>query len=272
MEISEILVIAMFGTFMLLLFIGWGASAPNMSDGDASTPTFPGLMEAAALIFVAFTGYGRIATLAEEVRDPRRSIPPAIALTVAITALLYLGVGAVLVRWGMTGAKSLDLLFAGHAPGWLLGLLALAGAVAMAGVLLNLLIGLSRVVLAMGRRGDLPKTAARLDGQEPRVAIAIAAIIIGGLCLLGDLKLAWSFSAVTVLIYYAITNAAALRLPPDERLYPRWIAVAGLGGCAALALFVPPAYWLWTLVLLGATTLWRMALRQRVRSRDAAPD
>ena len=67
---------------------------------EAGTPAFAfsetqgmrGLLGGAALMFVAFTGYGRIATLGEEVRQPARTIPRAIILTLCISMVLYLGV------------------------------------------------------------------------------------------------------------------------------------------------------------------------------------
>ena len=112
-------------------------------------------LEATALMFVAYTGYGRIATLGEEVREPRRTIPLAIIVTLVLTALLYLGVCAVsLAHAEGQGFGSLSLL-AKKIGGAKLGMiLALGAALALLSVLLNLLLGLSRVALAMGRRGD----------------------------------------------------------------------------------------------------------------------
>ena len=110
---------------------------------------------------------------------------------------------------------------------------------AMLGVLLNLIIGLSRVVLAMGRRGDLPRGLAAIDHRKsPRNAVLVVGAAIGALVLIGDVKLTWTFSAFTVLLYYAITNAAALRLPPEHRRYPRAIAAFGLVACIGLAAFI----------------------------------
>jgi APA family basic amino acid/polyamine antiporter len=87
---------------------------------------------------------------------------------------------------------------------------------AMLGVMLNLLLGLSRVLLAMGRRSDMPSITSKL---------AVSVLVIGGivetLAATGSVKTTWTFSAFTVLIYYAITNLAALRLSQHERLYRR---------------------------------------------------
>lgn len=245
-------------------------------DGAANlTPFFPetdrgdpsAFFYATALMFVAFTGYGRIATMGEEVKDPRTSIPRAIVATLVVSAVLY-----ILVALVALGAVGVDR-FAGaaqdratplgvaaealEAPG--LGTLVAVGAVtAMLGVLLNLILGLSRVVLAMGRQGDLPPLFARLsgDGGAPSAAVVGVAVAIAGLALTGSVETTWAFSAFTVLIYYAITNLAALRLPKADRLYPRAFAVGGLAACLFLAFWVPPRIWLLGLVLIGGGLLW----------------
>ena len=132
---------------------------------DPKTLGFPNLFHATALMFVAYTGYGRIATLGEEVKNPRKTIPTAMIATLVVTMILYLSVGWVAI--GIVGADELaassekwvaPLLFAGASLNlpWLKSLLLFGAITAMLGVVLNLLLGLSRVVLAMSRRRDLP--------------------------------------------------------------------------------------------------------------------
>ena len=117
-----------------------------------------------------------------------------------------------------------------------------AGAcVAALGVLLNLVPGVSRTVLAMSRRQELPAGLAVIDHRHSspvRAELLVAAVVIG-LVALVDLSAVLGFSSVTVLTYYSITNAAALTLDGAERRFPRMLAVAGLVGCAALALALP---------------------------------
>ncbi|MDQ3339552.1 MAG: APC family permease [Myxococcota bacterium] len=198
-------------------------------------------LHASALLFVAFAGYGRIATLGEEVRDPQRTIPRAVILALIITLAIYIvvvcvGIGAVGAPAFAATATPLETASSNGAVRWII---ALAATTAMEGVLLNLVLGLSRVVLAMGRRGDLPRGLATIDDRKsPRNAVIVVGIAIGLLVLIGDVKLTWSVSAFSVLLYYAITNAAALRLPPEHRKYPRAIAAFGLVACIALAAFV----------------------------------
>lgn len=204
---------------------------------------------ASALMFVAYTGYGRIATMGEEVKEPRRTIPRAMITTLVVTMLLYVSVAFVAVA--LLGANGLSAATEGVAApleiaAKTLGipvlpqLLALGAMTAMLGVLLNLILGLSRVLLAMGRRGDMPKRFSKLNQAKttPTAAVIGMAIVVASLVLIGNVKLTWSFSAFTVLIYYAITNLAALRIPDDGRLYPKWISWLGLISCLALAFFV----------------------------------
>src|SRR5690606_3896542 len=205
----------------------------------------PGLLHATALMFVAYTGYGRIATLGEEVHDPGRSIPRAIIVTLVATAAIYALVAFVAVASaGASGlaeatkqaAAPLEVIARGFDIPGIAWLIAVGAVTAMLGVLLNLLLGLSRVVLAMARPGDMPALFAHVDDKpsSPVAAVLLVGGIIAGLAAFGSVKTTWSFSAFTVLVYYALTNLAALRPPPEARLYPRWIPAAGLVCCLGL--------------------------------------
>lgn len=232
---------------------GMSSNIEPFFSGSANDSTF-GFLQATALMFVAYTGYGRIATLGEEVHAPKRNIPRAIIVTLVVTAILYAAVAFVAVSSAGSAtlasatnqaAAPLELIARDFpVPG--VGLLVAVGAVtAMLGVLLNLLLGLSRVVLAMARRGDLPRMFARVDEQRssPLLAVLLVGAIIAGLTVMGNVRTTWSFSAFTVLVYYALTNLAALRLDPEQRLYPRWIAFTGFISCLGLAFWVEPAIW-----------------------------
>ncbi len=282
-------VIVSFTLLALIVFCLIGLSQlANANDQSHFTPFFKSseneaipLLYSTALMFVAYTGYGRIATMGEEVRNPRRTIPRAIIATLIVSAVLYIAVA--LAAIGAVGADNLSgiigngigngsnnatpletaaraMALHSHSSGlgsFLGPLIALAAITAMLGVLLNLVLGLSRVALAMGRRKDLPPMLAKLSAaQSPRAAIIFVGLIIAGLALIGDIKTVWSFSAFTVLIYYSITNLSALKLPPEQRLYPRFISWAGLIGCLSLAFFVPVHIWLIGLGLIGLGLIW----------------
>ena len=249
----------------LMIFVGTGFSSA-VKNKAAFQPLFDGgkltdLLQATALMFVAFTGYGRIATLGEEVAEPRRTIPRAVIVTLLISMALYLLVAFVGI--GVNGFENLDgslALASKSVSNAALPTVMLVGAtVAMVSVLLNLVLGLSRVVLAMGRRGDLPKATARISESTsvPAVAtVGVAVLIAVGVCV-GDVKLTWSFSAFTVLVYYAITNLCAIRMKPGERLYPIWPAYLGLAACLTLAFFVDWEIWLTGLGLIIFGLAWR---------------
>lgn len=271
----------------LLAFVAAGAGEAVAGAGERFLPFFAGgetdrgdlrgLLYATALMFVAYTGYGRIATLGEEVREPRRSIPRAIVATLVVTALLYVAVAAVgvgTVGWealaGATEREAAPLEVAARGLGvpGLAPLVAVGAVTAMLGVTLNLILGLSRVLLAMGRRGDLPRGLGRVDegGRTPRAAVLVAGAAIAGLAATGSVETTWSFSAFTVLLYYAITNLAALRLRGEERLFPRAVAWVGLGGCLFLAFWVDPPVWLAGLGVLGIGLAWHAWRRQTGRA------
>jgi basic amino acid/polyamine antiporter, APA family len=221
------------------------AAAPPALAADPASFAY-----ATALLFVAYTGYGRIATLGEEVRDPARVIPRAVIATLAVAAALYvavsagalLGVGseafAAATRAG--GAPLATVARAMGAP-WVAALVTVGAVTAMTAVLLNLVLGLSRVALAMARSGDLPVALALVTegSRSPARAVWAVGLTTTSLTLLGDLETTWAFSAFTVLVYYGITNVAALRLPAADRRYPALVAWVGLASCAGLAAFVP---------------------------------
>lgn len=130
---------------------------------------------------------------------------------------------------------------------------------AMLGVLLNLVLGLSRVWLAMGRRGDMPATLAGLSRRgQPTAAILLSGLLVAAVSLIGDISIAWSFSAMTVLLYYGLTNLAALRV--DRTRPTSWL---GLGSCVFLSFFVPLEIWLVGLTLIAAGLVWKTVFAGR---------
>ena len=259
------------------------AGLPNVASSRLLTPFFQtggvpawrALLEASALMFVAYTGYGRIATLGEEVRAPRRTIPRAIISTLLVVMTLYAVVALVAVsslgtaELALTGTQVAPLERAAatfnvpFTPFIVAPLIVAIGAMtAMLGVLLNLLLGLSRVLLAMGRRGDMPKGLGQLSADaSPTRAIITMTVFVALLALIGNVTITWSFSAFTVLAYYAITNAAALRLTKEERFFPAWVSVAGLLCCAGLAFFVQPWAWSIGLGLIAVGFAWQVLFR-----------
>jgi len=234
----------------------------------------PGFLEGCALMFVAYTGYGRIATMGEEIQDPKRNIPKAIVAVMVVTAVLYIGIALVSVgvagadqlgEWTRSDAAPLEsvLNHLGHSAS--AKVVAVGALTAMIGVLLNLLLGLSRVLLAMGRRLDMPGVFAGIRNETPVAAIIGVAVLIGIIALPGEVRISWSFSAFTVLVYYSLTNLSALNLPPEQRLYPRFFSWCGLASCLFLAFQVEPRIWLTGLGVLAVGLLWHVA-RKNIRA------
>lgn len=246
------------GTVLLSLiaFVVFGAPAisanPQNWQSALDGENLKNLLPATALMFVAFTGYGRIATLGEEVTEPRRTIPRAIIATLVTTTVIYIVVTWVALANAGNQFSSLALIAQTFSGPSLVKVLTAGATIAMASVLLNLVLGLSRVVLAMGRRCDLPKTTARITDSTkvPAVATIVVGCLITGLVYVGDMKLTWSFSAFTVLVYYALTNLCAIRLKIEERLYPSWVSYIGLFACLCLAVFVE-----WRIILAGLSLI-----------------
>lgn len=260
-QANAVVVTLAVGSLLVLVAV---ALPETIAAGSTDPGTTPDLFEAAALVFVAFTGYGRVATLGEEVRSPRRTIPRAVVVTLVVTAILYMLVAFVQSRLGVTtDVVGSPLIPIGESVGGsgLATLVRVGALAALVGVMLNLVLGLSRVVLAMGRRGDLPIRLARIDrgGRTPTAAVVAVAAVIGGFVLVGDIRTTWSFSALTVLAYYAITNLAALRQPAAERWVPALLPVLGLIGCLGLAVFIDPVMWLWGLALVVLGLMWHAA-------------
>lgn len=266
--------------FALLIFILLGSpSAVSNSSvylDFAFEGGWQGFFYASALMFVAYTGYGRIATMGEEVKNPRQTIPKAMIITLAVSMLLYSAVAFVAV--GLLGSTALsDAVSASNAPlevaaqalniPLLRQLIAMAAISAMLGVLLNLILGLSRVLMAMARRKDMPSFLAKLNpaGTTPTASVITMGIVIAVLVLVGNVKTTWSFSAFTVLIYYAITNLAALRISKENRLFPAWVSWAGLTSCLGLAFFVETRVLLTGFLLLALGLFW-FWFRQRYKS------
>ena len=254
---------------------GTGVATALIGKGWSEIESASALFHATALMFVAYTGYGRIATLGEEVRSPAHTIPKAIITTLLVSMTLYITVCATAVA--VVGAEAfaastqavaapLEIVARTFSVPEVAWVVALGAVTAMAGVLLNLLLGLSRVLLAMARRKEMPKALEQINDKNssPERAVWIIGALISGLVLLGDIKITWSFSAFTVLLYYGLTNLAALRLPHEARRYPRLISWLGLTSCLGLAIFIDPGMIVaGTIVLVGGFMVRIVMLRLR---------
>ncbi len=248
-----------------------GASAWDPGRAVGGPVDAPGVLQAAGLIFFAFAGYARVATLGEEVRDPARVIPRAVVLSLLSVLALYLAVGAlVLGVLGPAGTADVPDPLAQVAAlvwptGWAWVVRAAAG-LAAAGALLNLLLGVSRTALAMARDGYLPRRLAGVSrARVPRAAEVAVGVLVLVVVLLADLRGAIGFSSFGVLLYYAVANASAWTLR-REWAPGAVVPVVGLAGCLVLALSLPlPS------VLGGAAVVLLGLLALAVRRRGPKP-
>ncbi|MFE4018880.1 APC family permease [Streptomyces sp. NPDC059101] len=211
-----------------------------------SDATVVGVLQAAGLLFFAFAGYARIATLGEEVRDPARTIPRAIPVALGITLLVYTVVAvAVLLVLGPDGlaAAAAPLAEAARAAGagGLTPVVRVGAAVAALGSLLALILGVSRTTLAMARDRHLPHHLAAVHPKfkVPHRAEIAVGVVVAAVAATADIRAAIGFSSFGVLVYYAIANASAWTLTPAEGRPARIIPAVGVTGCLVLAFALP---------------------------------
>lgn len=213
------------------------------------------IVQAAGLLFFAFAGYARIATLGEQVIEPQRTIPRAISISLGGVLVLYIVIGAtVLVALPMpdlvTAADPLRQVVAVGSLDALTPIVRIGAGFAALGALLNLIPGISRTALGMARGHDLPQWFARIDGErniplQAEVVVGALAVLI---VLVFDLRDAIGISGVGVLTYYAIANWSALTLPSSR---PQRIASSiGFVGCGLFVVCLP-----WIAVLSGGAVL-----------------
>ncbi|MDJ1134460.1 APC family permease [Streptomyces iconiensis] len=243
-------VLAVLAAVVCACLLSGPAEAARLGIGAGAGPG--GVLQAAGLLFFAFAGYARIATLGEEVRDPARTIPRAVPLALGITLAVYAAVAvaalSVLGGAGLGGSTAplADAVRAAGA-GWLVPVVRTGAAAAAVGALMALLLGVSRTVLAMARDRHLPHALAAVEPRfsAPRRAeLAVGAVVLV-IVLAGDVRGAIGFSSFGVLVYYAIANASAWNLAthtapttPSRRLR-HVVPAVGLAGCVVLAGALP---------------------------------
>jgi APA family basic amino acid/polyamine antiporter len=251
--------LAVLALVLILLFTG--ESHHHTSTG---TSTY-GVLQSAGLLFFAFAGYARIATMGEEVRDPARTIPRAITVALIIAIGIYFAVALALLRTSDPASTTAPLASAvdGVGAAWAAPVVRIGAALASLGALLALIAGVGRTTLAMARNQDLPTWLAAVHPryQVPHHAELALAAVVGVLVLTTDLRGVIGFSSFGVLLYYAIANASAFTQPADQRRWPRAVNVIGLTGCLVLAVTLP-----WTSAVVAAALLAAALLVRRFRT------
>lgn len=241
------LVIVTVTLFSLLYLVSSGVPKVNPDNFKPFAPFgISGIAEAAALLFFAFTGYARIATLAEEVAEPKKTIPKALIITIITSILLYAAVSVVAI--GVIGAENmanskspLQMVAKSLTTPAINTVITIGASTAMLGVLLSQILGISRMMLAMGRRHDMPPVFQTIHNRYrvPHFGIVITGIIILLLTIFGTFEFIVRAATFTILLYYSITNIAALKQPRKEQIYGRIIPIFGLIGCLTMSVSLP---------------------------------
>lgn len=266
---TRVIVVIVLAVLLMVVVAGFAAPPASQAGVDGSAY---GVLQGAGILFFAFAGYARVATLGEEVRDPARTIPRAVLLALAIALAVYLLVGAAaLTALGASGLAQAAAPLVGvvEASGWgpLAPVVRTAAALAALGALLALLAGIGRTALAMAREGDLPAVLGAVHPRfrTPHRAELLVGAVVAAAVLLVDLRGAIGFSSFGVLLYYAVANLAALRQPAAERRFPRALAVVGLVGCIVLVVALP-----WQSIIAGlAVVALGIVVRLARRSRSS---
>jgi APA family basic amino acid/polyamine antiporter len=255
------------------LFVHFSTGFEYLTFSEVNSDNFvKNLLESIALMFVAYNGAARISMVAEEIKEPAKYIPKAIFTTLIITMLLYIGVA--IVSLGSIGpaalgdrasqTASLQRVAASFGIPGASNILVIGATTAMLSVLVSIILGLSRLLLAMGRRGDMPSFMAQLDSSNttPYWAVNFVCIAIMLLVLTGNVKTTWSFGAFGALYRCVIVSLASLKLSAEERLYPKWLSWLALSSCIFLAFWVEWQVWCISFGLIGIGLIWHFTIHR----------
>jgi len=231
----------------LLYFIVGGIGSVKASNFTPFAPFgIMGIAESTAILFFAFTGYARIATLAEEVVEPKKTIPRAVIITIISAIVLYAAVSVVATgaigAEGMSQSKSpLQVASEAMSAPAISVIITIGASTAMLGVLLSQILGISRMLLAMGRRNDLPHLFEKIHSKTsvPHIGILFTSVVILAITTLGTFDFVVRAATFTILLYYSITNIAAIRQPNQQQLYSKAVPYLGLVGCIAMSISLP---------------------------------
>ena len=241
-EIAKWFVWIIFG--LLLFYAVSILSTPNI---NLSIQVFKGVsvysvLLSASIWFFAFTGYSRLATFGEEIKNPKEIIPTAIFTGLGVTILLYFG-----ITWLTLSIISPEFIMNSNTPllvamdvsrfSEFSFLIVFASSIAMISVFLALMPGISRVYVALSRDKILPNVFSKIHKKFNSAyfseGFVLVSVIIGiySLDVVGSIKL----SSFFILIYYAITNFCVIRLEKADRLYSIAIALYGFTMCLVFA-------------------------------------
>lgn len=272
-RVLVILVLSALGIVVFTSLFGGGADTSRL-DNWSQRGGIPGILQAAGMMFFAFAGYARIATLGEEVLNPKKTIPKAIVVALSITVVIYIivmttAVLCVDVNLLATAKAPLALAVESGKYSEFSPIVRIGACLASLSVLLSLMAGVSRTIFAMASNSDLPKTMSVVHPvhKVPHHAEVTVGFIIAAVVSFADLRSAIGFSSFAILTYYAIANASALKLSAGNRLWPKWMSMLGLIVCIVIAFSLPKVSICGGLVLFVFGSLYYYAHNKRKQQR-----
>ncbi|MET3921597.1 APC family permease [Arthrobacter sp. UYEF20] len=276
--LTRIIVVAVLVVLAIVVAACWvpgAAGPPKLFDGGVLTHGWYGILQSAGLLFFAFAGYARIATMGEEVINPRRTIPRAIVIALGIAVAVYAAIAvsilAVLGADGIAGTPApLAAAVAAGSWDWASPIVRLGAALAALGALLALIAGLGRTSLAMAREADLPRWLAavhprfKVPHRAELVLAAVICVIIG----VAELRGAIGFSSFGVLIYYLVANVSAYTQSGENRRYPKALQLIGAVACVVLVATLPVESVIAGLLMFAAGVVYRVVRLRLATTRN----
>jgi len=281
-----------FGLLVIVIGVGY-----LMSKGDLSIPDytetangFKGVMHGAILAFFAFTGFGSIAKMSEEVKNAERNIPLAILISIAITTILYVLVALASVAaipWRELGVNPEPIAaIAGEINPSLRVALSVIALFSTGNTILISLISSSRMLYGVAVESVLPTILSKIHSKRrsPHYSILVTGILAGVLVFIKDLKTIAEVSNLWIFIVYFFVNLSLIlfRYKKEDGmsqsskfkspLYIGRIPVHSAIGCVFsvgmilyLLMIIPPHHpgiWLTFLLLVSSTTYYFIAKRR----------
>ena len=231
---------------VVLLFIIFGARHVQPANWQPYMPFgYHGMLSAAALVFFAFIGFDAVTSAAEEVKKPSRDLPIGIIGSLAVCAVLYVVVSAIMTGivpyqkfLGVDHPVSLALQYAGE--NWIAGFVDLGAILGMTTVILVMAFGQTRIIFAMSRDGLLPK---RLSTVHPRFhtpffATWLVGIVFGLIAAVIPLNILAELINIGTLAAFTMVSVAVVVLRKKRPDLPRAFRCPGVPYVPALAVIL----------------------------------
>ena len=277
-RVNAVMVLIKVGVLVLFVLVGLqGWNSDNLSDFTPSGLT--GITSAVGLIFFSYIGLDAVSTAAEEVKNPRRTLPLAIMLALVVVAALYIAVAIVAVA-----AQPLAD-FEGQEAGlsailedvtgstWPATVLAAGAVVSIFSVTLVVIYGQTRILFAMGRDGMLPPLFHKLNPRTltPVPATIIVAVVVSLLAGVLPIDFLAEMTSIGTLVAFLVVSIGVIVLRQTQPALPRGfkaplyplLPVLSVAGCIWIIQDLRPVtiyvFFAWSTVAL----LWYMIYGRR---------